>query len=138
MQNNLAQKDKPLLLGLAGYGTVGSGLARILDENREVIRRRVGRDIRVKSVLVRDPARPRQYRLPEGAAFCADLGCLCDDPDIDVVVELIGGVETAGELEYLMEAGIDLFQGFYIGRPELEIRPLNPFIVEKMRKLSQI
>ncbi|MDR2892772.1 MAG: homoserine dehydrogenase [Deltaproteobacteria bacterium] len=139
MQKNNVQTDrplKPLLLGLAGYGTVGSGLARILDENREAIRRRAGRDIRIKSVLVRDPSRPRQYPLPEGASFCTEMSCLYDDPELDVVVELIGGVVNAGEVirrsllagkhvvtankALLAEDGKDLFQlaaekGLYLG-----------------------
>ena len=86
------------MLGLAGFGTVGSGLAKILDENREVILRRTGRVIRIKSVLVRDPAKPRSWKLPEGAAFCTDMNALTNDPEIDVVVELIGGIEAAGKL----------------------------------------
>lgn len=48
---------------------------------------------------------------------------------------LAEGVETAEELKVLMDMGIDLFQGFYIGRPELEIRPLDPYIIEKMKSL---
>lgn len=52
------------------------------------------------------------------------------------IMVLAEGVENIEELQYLMDLGIELFQGYYIGRPELEIRPLNPFIVEKMRMLS--
>ena len=47
-----ANESKPLVVGLAGFGTVGGGLARLLKENADIIRRRTGRDIVVKRVLV--------------------------------------------------------------------------------------
>ena len=47
------------------------------------------------------------------------------------------GVENLEELETLMEMHVDLFQGYYLARPEVEIRPLNPYVVEKMRELSK-
>lgn len=88
----------PLILGIAGFGTVGSGLVRILTENRDEILSRTGRDIRIKRVLVRDAARPRACPLPQGAALTTSMDELLDDPDINVVVELMGGVERPGEL----------------------------------------
>lgn len=47
------------------------------------------------------------------------------------------GVETLEELETLMELKVDLFQGYYLARPEVEIRPLNPYVIEKMQELSE-
>lgn len=47
------------------------------------------------------------------------------------------GVENLEELETLMEMHVDLFQGYYLARPEVEIRPLNPYVVEKMQELSK-
>ncbi|MEY8353799.1 EAL domain-containing protein [Lachnospiraceae bacterium 54-53] len=49
---------------------------------------------------------------------------------------LAEGVETAEELEFLMRCGVILFQGYYIARPQMEIRPLDPYIVKKMREFS--
>ncbi len=49
---------------------------------------------------------------------------------------LAEGVETVEELEYLMNCGVELFQGYYIARPQMEIRPLDPYIVKKMREFS--
>ena len=53
--------------------------------------------------------------------------------DIMVLAE---GVETAEELEYLMQCGVSLFQGYYIARPQMEIRPLDPYIIGKMQEFS--
>ncbi len=86
--------QKPLILGVAGFGTVGSGLIRALTENAPVILARTGREVRVKTVLVRDTAKARFYALPEGALLTADPAKLVEDPEIDVVVELMGGVEA--------------------------------------------
>lgn len=59
---------------------------------------------------------------------------LCHQQHILVAAE---GVETFGELEILFELDVDLFQGYYLCRPELEVRPLNPYIVEKMKELAK-
>jgi EAL domain-containing protein (putative c-di-GMP-specific phosphodiesterase class I) len=53
--------------------------------------------------------------------------------DICVLAE---GVETVEELEYLMNCGVSLFQGYYIARPQREIRPLDSYIVQKMLEFS--
>ena len=59
---------------------------------------------------------------------------LCHQQDILVAAE---GVETSEELEILFEMDVDLFQGYYLCRPELEVRPLNPYIVEKLKELTK-
>jgi homoserine dehydrogenase len=85
----------PLVIGLAGFGTVGQGFARILQENQAEIFQRVGREIRLKKVLVRDPARRRTQELPQGASFCTDMRELTEDREITVLIELMGGIEQA-------------------------------------------
>lgn len=89
---------RTLTLGIAGFGTVGSGLLHILTENRAEILSRSGCDIRVSKVLVRDATRPRAVPLPEGSTLTTRMDDLLEDPSIDVIVELIGGVDKAGEL----------------------------------------
>ena len=89
--------NNALILGLAGFGTVGTGLARILEENKAEIHARTGRDIRIKTVLVRDAAKKRPH-MPPDALLTTDMDLLVSDPDIDVVVELMGGVEEPGRL----------------------------------------
>ena len=96
----------PLILGIAGFGTVGSGLVRILTENKEEILSRTGREIHIKSILVRDASRPRACPLPEGARLTTRMEDLTEDADIDVVVELMGGVDIPRALvERALRAG---------------------------------
>ena len=87
--------DKPLVVGLAGFGTVGGGLVRLLVENADLIRRRCGRDIVLKKVLVRNATKARSAQLPAGTELTTDYRALTDDPEIDVLVELIGGIDNA-------------------------------------------
>jgi homoserine dehydrogenase len=98
--------DRPVRIGLAGFGTVGSGLVAILDRNADWIARRLGRTIEVVKILVRDPAKPRAVALPASAVLTTDLDALVTDPDIDIVVELMGGVGAAHTLIHkALEAG---------------------------------
>jgi homoserine dehydrogenase len=86
-----------LRVGLLGCGTVGSAVVRLLDEYREDIAARAGCRLEVGRVAVRDPSRPRD--VPLGAsAFTNDPMQVLDDPDVDIVCELLGGTEPAGSL----------------------------------------
>ncbi|WP_419788008.1 homoserine dehydrogenase [Pseudodesulfovibrio sp.] len=85
-------------LGLAGFGTVGSGLAKILAMNEDRIKARLGRSIEIRSVLVRDLNKKRAFDPGPGVTFTDDPAALANDPDIDIVVELMGGLDTAKEL----------------------------------------
>ncbi|MBU1039684.1 MAG: homoserine dehydrogenase [Proteobacteria bacterium] len=87
-----------LRLGLAGFGTVGSGLAKILQENGEIIRARTGRDVAIRAVLVRDLAKKRAVDLGPEVRFTTNPDDLVNDAEIDVVVELMGGIDTARDL----------------------------------------
>ncbi len=85
----------PLSVGLAGFGTVGSGIARILTDNRDLIVSRTGRAIEIKTVLVRDVDKARAHpAMPKGALVTADTTALIDDPEIAVFLELMGGIEA--------------------------------------------
>jgi homoserine dehydrogenase len=85
-------------LGLGGFGTVGSGLAKILAKNVDRIEKRLGKRIEIKRVLVRDLDKQRAVDPGPGVTFTDDLDSLVNDPDIDIVVELMGGLDTAKEL----------------------------------------
>ncbi|MDR1770680.1 MAG: EAL domain-containing protein [Hungatella sp.] len=52
------------------------------------------------------------------------------------ITVLAEGVETPEELEFLMNCGVSLFQGYYIARPQMEIRPLDPYIVKRLQEFS--
>ena len=80
----------PLKAGLAGLGTVGSAVVRLLAQHRDELAQRCGRAIDVVAVTARDPARARDL----GGAkprWVADPVALATDPEIDVFVELMGG-----------------------------------------------
>ncbi|HYR43595.1 MAG TPA: homoserine dehydrogenase, partial [Terriglobia bacterium] len=84
-------------VGIIGLGTVGSGALRILRDNAELIRRRVGVPVDVTKVAVRDVTRDRGILVPAGILTTDPLQII-EDPNIDIVVELIGGYEPARDL----------------------------------------
>jgi homoserine dehydrogenase len=85
---------------------VGSGLIRLLTENRAEIFSRAGREIHIKTVLVRDMNRRRACPLPERARLTTNRDDLLDDREINVLVELMGGVEQPAVLiERALRAG---------------------------------
>jgi len=84
-------------VGLLGCGTVGTGVARILIENRDLIMARVGAPLNLKRVADIDQETDRGIRFGEGV-FIGDAFKVVDDPDIDIVVEMIGGEKVAKDL----------------------------------------
>ena len=101
-----SSETRPLGVALAGFGTVGSGLGRLLVENADIIRRRTGRDVAVRAVLVRDAHKAREVPLPPGAVLTTDPARLVNDPGIDVLVELMGGIDAArGIISAALEHG---------------------------------
>jgi homoserine dehydrogenase len=88
---------KPVRVGLLGLGTVGAGTVAVLRRNGDEIARRAGREIQVVRAAVRDPAKPRDCDL-DGVEVGADAEAVVDDPGVDIVVELMGGLEPARSL----------------------------------------
>ena len=88
---------KPIQVGLLGIGTVGGGVFTVLERNQEEIKRRAGRGIQVHTVADLDTKRAEE--LVKGRAKVVnDAKIVVNDPEIDVVVELIGGYGIAKEL----------------------------------------
>ncbi len=85
-------------IGLAGFGTVGTGLAQILQNNRNWITRRLGRDLNIKTILVQDLSKVRTAIPAPDTKITDSMKDIVSDPDIDIVVELIGGLDTAYEI----------------------------------------
>jgi len=85
---------KPIRVGLVGLGTVGGGTVEVLRRNREEIARRAGRDIVVRMASAKDLAKPRALNL-EGIELVADPMKVVRHPEVDIVVELVGGDTTA-------------------------------------------
>ncbi|HKN87253.1 MAG TPA: homoserine dehydrogenase [Nitrospiraceae bacterium] len=84
-------------VGMVGFGTVGAGVAKILLNNAQLIRRRVGVPIELVRIADLDTTRDRGVRLPSGV-LTTDLRQIVDDPSIDIVLELIGGYDAAKRL----------------------------------------
>jgi homoserine dehydrogenase len=80
----------PLRIALAGLGTVGTGVIRLVQENSALIARRAGRAIEIVAVSARDRTKDRGVDLTP-YRWVDDMGELATAPDIDVVVELVGG-----------------------------------------------
>lgn len=83
---------KELNVALLGLGTVGSGVVKIIEENRQQIKDTLNKDIVIKHILVRDKSKKRpinisQYHLTE------DVNEILNDDSIDIVIEVMGGIE---------------------------------------------
>ncbi|NLM21740.1 MAG: homoserine dehydrogenase [Peptococcaceae bacterium] len=91
---------KKVVIGLLGYGTVGSGVASILRTNRFDITSRTHADITIKKALVRNLLKERPYG--EEILFTDNPYELLHDPEIDIIVEVMGGIEPART--YILEA----------------------------------
>ncbi|MFZ5789087.1 MAG: homoserine dehydrogenase [Pseudomonadota bacterium] len=94
---------KPLTVAIAGLGTVGAGTVKLLQEHAALLADRAGRPIRLKSVSARDRKRDRGLDL-SGIEWVEDPVKLAADPEIDAVVELIGGSD--GIAKALVEAAL--------------------------------
>lgn len=88
---------KPVQVGLLGLGTVGQGVASILARNAAEISRRAGRDITVSCAAVRDTGRTRPVDL-SAIRLTADSDSIVSDSEVDIVVELMGGTDSALKL----------------------------------------
>ncbi len=84
-------------IGLIGLGTVGTGVVEILRRNRQEISGRAGREIQVRRIAVRNPGKPRGVETDD-IVLCDDPMAVAEDPDLDLVVELVGGESVAREV----------------------------------------
>ncbi|MDM0120155.1 homoserine dehydrogenase [Variovorax arabinosiphilus] len=88
---------KSIQVGLLGIGTVGSGTFNVLRRNQEEIKRRAGRGIEITMVADLDTARAKAA-VGDGVQVVADARAVIANPDIDIVIELIGGYGIAKQL----------------------------------------
>ena len=83
-----------LTIGLLGCGTVGGALVDLLDARRATITARTGVELRIGAIAVRDTAK-HQDRLADPSLLTTDSAAVVADPEVDIVVELIGGTDPA-------------------------------------------
>ncbi|MEO6146226.1 MAG: homoserine dehydrogenase [Sulfuriferula sp.] len=88
---------KPMNVGLLGLGTVGGGTLTVLRRNATEITRRAGREIRVTMAAVRDLDKAKPYA-SNGLVLTNNPFEVVDNPDIDIVVEMMGGIDPAKDL----------------------------------------
>jgi len=101
--------NAPLRLGIAGLGTVGVGVVRILRKQAKLLSARTGREITISAVSARDASKDRGVNLT-AYAWEADPVALATRADVDVFVELMGGSEGAAKdaVEAALDAGKDV------------------------------
>lgn len=88
---------------MLGFGTVGTGTFRMLADNRDAITKKIGLPVEVVKVAIRDAGK---VRYTDPSLFTTDAASIVEDPAIDVVLELIGGVEPAhAYVESALNAG---------------------------------
>ena len=99
---------KAAKVAIVGFGTIGSGVARLLLEKGQRIARHAGGPLELARVVDMDLTRPRDVALPEGV-LTDDLSEVVDDPEIAAVAQLIGGLEPARSIMLrLLESGKDV------------------------------
>ncbi len=81
-------------IGLIGLGTIGTGVAKTLIENRSLLEDRLGFSLNLKGIADLDIEKDRGVRIPPGL-LTTDAWRLIDDPDIHIIIELIGGIDPA-------------------------------------------
>lgn len=101
MSMETREKREKIRVGLLGLGTVGTGVARILTAHREDLMKQTGFRIEIAKVLVRDPNKTRRFQLPADKITTRAEDIL-HDPDIDVIVEVMGGLHPTKE--WVLEA----------------------------------
>ncbi len=88
--------SEPLNIAILGLGTVASGVVRILTEQTESVSRRAGRTLVIRHVAVRDTSKSREVTVPQ-ESLTTDWQAAVSDPEVNIVMELMGGTTTARE-----------------------------------------
>lgn len=92
---------KPVKVGLLGFGTVGTGVVRIVEGHQEDLQRQTGATIEVAKILVKNLDKARSIHV-DNEKLTTDARSIIEDPEIDVVVEVMGGIEPTKT--YIMDA----------------------------------
>lgn len=83
-------------IGLLGLGTVGTGVVKIIENHQDKLMHQVGCPVKVKKILVQDPVKDRTVKV-ESSLLTVNPADIIDDPEIDVVIEVMGGIENTRE-----------------------------------------
>lgn len=110
---------KPIKVGLLGLGTVGTGVVRIVEGHQEDLSSQVGSPIQISKVLVKDAGKHRNLNL-EPSLMTEDAWDIIQDPDIDIIIEVMGGIEPTKE--YILAA---LEQGKHVVTANKDLMALH-------------
>mmetsp|Transcript_76304 Transcript_76304/g.221495 ORF Transcript_76304/g.221495 Transcript_76304/m.221495 type:complete len:474 (-) Transcript_76304:72-1493(-) len=91
---------EPLHIGLFGGGTVGGGIVEILEKKKAHFEQMTGRELKVKTICVRDANKPRDFDLPEGCSVTENFDDILKDDSLEMVVEVMGGTTQAKDVVY--------------------------------------
>ena len=89
-----------LKIGILGAGTVGSGVVKVLREKKAEFENKIGSTLEIKSIAVKDKNKVRESYF-QGIHFTTEPLEIVNDPEIDIIVEVIGGAEPARSLNIL-------------------------------------
>ncbi len=100
--------DKTIKIGLVGFGTVGSGVAKILLEDSDYIKARTGIQLELAKIVDVDTKKERPVKLPAGI-LTSDINSILNDNDIQIAIELVGGTKIAKDIQLkMLAAGKDV------------------------------
>ena len=100
--------EKIVKVGLVGFGTVGCGVAKLIQQEGDLIAAKTGLRLELGCVVDIDTESPRPVKLPEGV-LTDDINKLLDDQTIQIAVELVGGTDAAKQIQLkMLEAGKDV------------------------------
>ena len=110
-----SSRDSPLplqatrRLGIFGGGTVGGGIVEILQKKKDYLKDLTGSDIEIAALCVRDLSKKRDFDIPEGCTVTDKYSDILTDDSIDMVVEVMGGIDDAKDVVYdSLKAGKDV------------------------------
>lgn len=96
---------KEIQVGLLGFGTVGSGVAKIMIDHQQDLQHKLGVEVNIKKVLVRNLTKKRETDLPI-EVFTDNLDEILNDSSIDLIIEVMGGMNGTKEaIEASLRAG---------------------------------
>lgn len=88
---------KSIKIGIIGFGTVGSGTAKVLTENKEIIEKKTSCSVSIKTICVKDTSKMRRFMV-EGSTMTDKEEYILRDPEINIVVEVMGGIEKSKKI----------------------------------------
>jgi len=120
---------EPIRVAIIGFGTVGEGTYRMLVDNEEEILGKIGAPVSVQKIGIRDRSKARSL---DRCLFTDDIASICNDPEIDVILELIGGEHPAAEI---VDTALDAGKHVVTANKEL-IAKHGSRLITKARTLS--